>query len=62
MRSYPNRIPLSPAVVERITRALADLRFDRLYDDFGKTIDVVPRRPSPLGRALLPVARANSIT
>jgi hypothetical protein len=39
MRSYPNRIPLSPAVVERITRALTQLPFDRLYDNFGTTIE-----------------------
>jgi len=38
LRSYPNRIPLSPAVVLRITRAVNELRFDRLYDNFGKTI------------------------
>jgi glyoxylase-like metal-dependent hydrolase (beta-lactamase superfamily II) len=39
LRSYPNRIPLSPAVVERITRAVTELSFDRLYDNFGRTID-----------------------
>ncbi len=39
MRSYPNRIPLSGAVVERITRAVEVLEFDRLYDNFGKTVD-----------------------
>lgn len=39
MRSYPNRIPLSAAVVERVTRAVEPLSFDRLYDNFGKTID-----------------------
>ena len=39
LRSYPNRIPLSPAVVERITRAVMQLPFDRLYDNFGKTIE-----------------------
>jgi glyoxylase-like metal-dependent hydrolase (beta-lactamase superfamily II) len=39
LRSYPNRIPLSPAVVERITRALMQLPFDRLYDNFGRTIE-----------------------
>jgi hypothetical protein len=38
LRSYPNRIPLSPAVVQRITRAVAQLPFDRLYDNFGRTI------------------------
>jgi hypothetical protein len=39
MRSYPNRIPLSPAVVARITRAVIELPFDRLYDNFGRTIE-----------------------
>jgi hypothetical protein len=39
MRSYPNRIPLSPAVVQRIAGAAARLPFDRLYDNFGKTIE-----------------------
>lgn len=39
MRSYPNRIPLSPAVVERVTTAAEEFDFDRLYDNFGKTID-----------------------
>lgn len=39
LRSYPNRIPLSPAVVQRITGAVSQLSFDRLYDNFGKAID-----------------------
>jgi len=39
MRSYPNRIPLSAAVVERVAAAVAGLAFDRLYDNFGRTID-----------------------
>ena len=39
MRSYPNRIPLSGAVVERIARAVEPLAFDRLYDNFGNAID-----------------------
>lgn len=39
MRSYPNRIPLSPAVVTRITAALSEYSFDRIYDNFGATID-----------------------
>jgi hypothetical protein len=38
MRSYPNRIPLSAAVVERVTRAVESLPFDRLYDNFGHLI------------------------
>jgi hypothetical protein len=39
LRSYPNRIPLSPSVVERITRTVAELPFDRLYDNFGRTVE-----------------------
>lgn len=38
MRSYPNRIPLSPTVVERIAAALAPLRFERLYDNAGRAV------------------------
>ncbi len=38
LRSYPNRIPLSAAVVQRITMAVQPLAFDRLYDNFGRTI------------------------
>jgi hypothetical protein len=39
LRSYPNRLPLSPAVVQRITRTVTQLPFDRLYDNFGRTIE-----------------------
>jgi glyoxylase-like metal-dependent hydrolase (beta-lactamase superfamily II) len=39
LRSYPNRIPLSPAVAQRITRAVMQLSFDRLYDNFGRAIE-----------------------
>jgi Metallo-beta-lactamase superfamily len=39
LRSYPNRIPLSGAVVRRIAQQLDGLSFDRLYNNFG---DVVP--------------------
>lgn len=39
LRSYPNRIPLSPAVVERITRGAQALGFERLYDNFGRGIE-----------------------
>ncbi len=39
LRSYPNRIPLSAAVVRRVTRAVAGLPFDRLYDNFGRSIE-----------------------
>ncbi|MGZ4183953.1 MAG: hydrolase [Solirubrobacteraceae bacterium] len=39
LRSYPNRIPLSPAVVQRITGAVSELAFDRLYDNFGRGVE-----------------------
>jgi hypothetical protein len=39
LRSYPNRIPLSPAVVQRITSAVTQLAVDRLYDNFGRGVD-----------------------
>jgi hypothetical protein len=42
LRSYPNRIPLSPATVQRISQAVTGLPFDRLYDNFGRTIDTDP--------------------
>ena len=34
MRSYPNRIPLSAAVVERIAARLESLEFGRIYHNF----------------------------
>lgn len=43
MRSYPNRIPLSAAVVERVTQGVEPFSFDRLYDNFGGTIDADAR-------------------
>lgn len=38
MRSYPNRIPLSAAVVQRLADATDRLAFDRLYNNFGAGI------------------------
>ncbi len=38
MRSYPNRIPLSGAVVQRLATATDKLEFDRLYNNFGAVI------------------------
>lgn len=38
LRSYPNKIPLSAAVVERIAARLATLTFDRVVGNFGNTI------------------------
>jgi glyoxylase-like metal-dependent hydrolase (beta-lactamase superfamily II) len=43
LRSYPNRIPLSPAVVERIASAADQLQFDRLYDNFARGVDTDAR-------------------
>jgi hypothetical protein len=39
MRSYPNRIPLSAAVVERVTQHVEGFAFDRLYGNFATVID-----------------------
>ena len=35
LRSYPNKIPLSAAVVARVADRVVALDFDRLYDNFG---------------------------
>jgi glyoxylase-like metal-dependent hydrolase (beta-lactamase superfamily II) len=43
MRSYPNRLPLSAAVVDRVANAVADLPFDRLYGNFGGVVDTDAR-------------------
>jgi glyoxylase-like metal-dependent hydrolase (beta-lactamase superfamily II) len=43
MRSYPNRIPLSAAVVLRLADATDRLEFDRLYNNFGGIIDADAR-------------------
>lgn len=37
-RSFPNRIPLSAAVVSRVAAAAGRLRFDRLYDNFAGVV------------------------
>lgn len=39
MRSFPNRIPLSGAVVERVTAHVERRPFDRLYGNFDNVID-----------------------
>jgi hypothetical protein len=36
MRSYPNRIPLSAAVVGRVAERVSGLAFERIYDNFGR--------------------------
>ena len=43
MRSYPNKIPLSGAVVERLTTQLESLTFDRVIGNFGNRIDADAR-------------------
>jgi glyoxylase-like metal-dependent hydrolase (beta-lactamase superfamily II) len=35
MRSFPNKIPLSAAVVAKVADRVLRLEFDRLYDNFG---------------------------
>lgn len=39
MRSFPNRIPLSAAVVERVTKHVEGFAFDHLYGNFETAID-----------------------
>lgn len=38
MRSYPNRIPLSAAVVGRIAQDVAGLRYEQIWSNFGNAI------------------------
>lgn len=38
LRSYPNRIPLSAAVVRRLAKSVEALEFDRLYNNFATCI------------------------
>jgi hypothetical protein len=35
MRSFPNKVPLSAAVVQKVSERVRRLDFDRLYDNFG---------------------------
>lgn len=44
MRSFPNRIPLSAAVVERVTEHVERFDFDRLYGNFRNVIDTGARQ------------------
>jgi glyoxylase-like metal-dependent hydrolase (beta-lactamase superfamily II) len=39
LRSIPNRLPLSAAVVQRMAGTLAALQFDRIYGLFSNSID-----------------------
>jgi hypothetical protein len=43
MRSYPNRIPLSGAVVDRVATHVERFAFDRLYNNFEGVIPVDAR-------------------
>ena len=47
MRSYPNLVPLSAAVVDRVANTALGLRFDRLFNNFGR---VVPQDAHPIVR------------
>lgn len=38
MRSYPNKIPLSAAVVERIAAHVEPMAFDRIYSNFTQVV------------------------
>jgi hypothetical protein len=44
LRSYPNRLPLSGNVVQRIATQLEGLHFDRLYNNFGAVVPVAAKR------------------
>jgi glyoxylase-like metal-dependent hydrolase (beta-lactamase superfamily II) len=39
MRSYPNLLPLSGTAVRRVVERLEPYAFDRLYDNFGRSVD-----------------------
>lgn len=43
MRSFPNTIPMSAAVVDRVARKAIERPFDRLYGNFGGVIDTDAR-------------------
>jgi glyoxylase-like metal-dependent hydrolase (beta-lactamase superfamily II) len=43
MRSYPNRIPLSASVVQRLAAVTDGLTFDRVYNNFGAVIEAEAR-------------------
>ena len=40
LRSFPNRLPLSAAVVQRMAATLAPLHFDRIYGLHTNAIDI----------------------
>ena len=39
MRSFPNKLPLSAAVVRKVADRVLALDFDRMYDNFGAGVD-----------------------
>jgi glyoxylase-like metal-dependent hydrolase (beta-lactamase superfamily II) len=43
MRSFPNHLPLSAAVVDRVARHVERFAFDRLYGNFANVIDADAR-------------------
>lgn len=43
LRSYPNKVPLSAAVVTTVTERLLRLDFDRLYDNFAGRVPAEAR-------------------
>lgn len=43
LRSYPNRIPLSAAVVERVSHHVERFEFDRVYGNFDNVIETDAR-------------------
>lgn len=43
LRSYPNRIPLSARVVERIAKQVDQYDFDVLFNNFGASVDADAR-------------------
>ena len=53
MRSFPNKIPLSAAVVAKVADRVMALDFDRLYDNFGgQVIGDAARVGAPICRPL----------
>lgn len=43
MRSFPNKLPLSAAVVDHVTNSVTELSFERLYGNFGGVVDADAR-------------------
>ena len=63
MRSYPNKIPLSAAVVAKVADRVLQLDFDRLYDNFGgQVIGDARRGPADPPTATSPGSEGTSTT